>query len=83
MEDMVTEGLTRKVSNIGARKLSCIYQFVRGMPLLYVETRLRQELEDIKASQLQMEEEQVMLDRRRQLSDERKRRILERLGRNT
>ena len=53
--------------NIGPRKLSSIYQFVRGMPLLYVETRLRQELEEIKAARLQMEE--------------RERDILERLGR--
>ena len=54
--------------NIGPRKLSSIYQFVRGMPLLYVETVLRKELEDIKAAQAQMEE--------------RERYILERLGRN-
>jgi len=53
--------------NIGPRKLSCIYQFVRGMPDLYVETRLRQELVEIKAARLQMEE--------------RERGILERLGR--
>jgi len=44
--------------NIGPRKLSTIYQFVRGMPLLYVETRLRQELEEIKLAQAQMEERQ-------------------------
>jgi len=49
-------------------KLSSIYQFVRGMPVEYVETRLRQELEEIKAARLQMEE--------------RERDILERLGRN-
>ena len=54
--------------NIGPRKLSCIYQFVRGMPDLYVETRLRQELEEIQSARLQMEE--------------RERDILERLGRN-
>ena len=30
--------------NIEQRKLSTIYQFVRGMPVLYVETRLRKEL---------------------------------------
>ena len=41
--------------NIGPRKLSSIYQFVRGMPLLYVETRLRQELKEIKAAQKQSE----------------------------
>ena len=42
--------------NIGRRKLSTIYQFVRGMPLLYVDTRLRKELEDIKSEESQMEE---------------------------
>ena len=59
--------------NIGPRKLSCIYQFVRGMPLLYVETRLRQELEEIKAAQAQME--QAM-----RLNEERMKSIMERLG---
>ena len=34
------------MSNIGPRKLSSIYQFVRGMPLDYVEVRLKKELED-------------------------------------
>ena len=42
--------------NFEGRKLSTIYQFVRGLPLLYVETRLRKELEDIKAAEKQMEE---------------------------
>ena len=42
--------------NIERRKLSTIYQFVRGMPVLYVETRLRKELEDIKSEESQMEE---------------------------
>ena len=35
--------------NIERQKLSSIYQFVRGMPVLYVETRLRKELDNIKA----------------------------------
>ena len=47
--------------NIGPRKLSSIYQFVRGMPLLYVETRLRKELEDIKSKESQMDEEEFLL----------------------
>ena len=51
--------------NIEPRKLSTIYQFVRGMPLLYVETRLRKELEDIKARAKQMQEEQRMLEERK------------------
>ena len=35
--------------NIEGSKLSSIYQFVRAMPQLYVETRLRRELEGIKS----------------------------------
>ena len=50
--------------NIDERKLSTIYQFVRGMPVLYVETRLRKELEDIKAEQSQMEEQQLSFHRK-------------------
>ena len=60
--------------NIGPRKLSSIYQFVRGMPLLYVETVLRKELEDIKVAQAQMKEAM-------RLNEERKRIIMEKLGR--
>ena len=60
--------------NIERRKLSTIYQFVRGMPLLYVETRLRKELEDIK-------EELPRLDQRKLLLLERQRSIMTRLGR--
>jgi len=59
--------------NIGSRKLSSIYQFVRCMPLLYVETYLIKELEDIKAAQKQKEEELVILE-------ERKKSIMKRLG---
>ena len=62
--------------NIGPRKLSSIYQFVRGMPDLYVETCLRKELEDIKAEQLQMEEK---FRRRKQFLQDRERSIMERL----
>ena len=66
--------------NIGPRKLSSIYQFVRGMPILYVETRLRKELEDIKAMESHMEEE--FMERKRAL-EERKKSIMERLGQKT
>ena len=38
--------------NIEKRKLSTIYQFVRGMPVLYVETRLRKELSKSKQKNL-------------------------------
>ena len=57
--------------NIGPRKLSSIYQFVRGMPLLYVETQLRRELEDVKSKELSLEEEQNQM-RKKQLDMERK-----------
>jgi len=62
--------------NIGSRTLSCIYQFIRGMPLLYVETRLRAELEDIKVAQAQMKEERAMIDRRNRLAEVRKKSII-------
>jgi len=72
--------------NIGPRKLSSIYQFVRGMPLLYVEARLRRELEEIKVAETQMEDEQeelkgklLDLESKHQLSQKRKRSIMERL----
>ena len=58
-------------SKIGPRKLSSIYQFVRGMPLLYVETQLRRELEVIKSKELSLEEEQNQM-RKKQLEMERK-----------
>jgi len=80
--------------NIGSRKLSSVYQFVRGIPLLYVETRIRKELEDIKASESQMEkehlllrQEQLMLDlklqrlrQRRQSVKDRKESLLDKLA---
>ena len=59
--------------NIGPRKLSSIYQFVRCMPLLYVETYLMKELEYIKAAQKEKEEELVMLEERKKI-------IMKRLG---
>ena len=60
--------------NIEERKLSTIYQFVRGMPVLYVETRLRKELEDLK-------EEQRMLNQRNMEIEQRKISIIKALGR--
>ena len=73
--------------NIERRKLSTIYQFVRGMPLLYVETRLRKELEDIKVAESQLEEEEELQEeefmQRKQLLQERKENIMKRLGGNS
>jgi hypothetical protein len=68
--------------NIEERKLSTIYQFVRGMPVLYVETRLRKELEDIKAKEKQMEEEQLRLHQELQMLQKRKESIMKKLGGN-
>ena len=70
--------------NVEERKLSTIYQFVRGMPLLYVETRLREELEDINAEESKPEEEQQKLDQgfehRKQYLQKRKDSIMKKLG---
>ena len=51
--------------NIGPRKVSSIYQFIRGMPLLYVETCIRKELEDIKLKETQLNEEHLEIEKRR------------------
>ena len=67
--------------------LSIIYQFVRGMPVLYVETRLRKELDDIKAKEKQMDEEEKEQQlgeefmHCKQLLQERSNNIVRRLGR--
>ena len=66
--------------NIGPRKLSSIYQFVRGMPLLYVETYLRKELEDIKAARKQKQEKQRELEEELVILEERQNSIMKRLG---
>ena len=61
-------------------KLSSIYQFVRGMPLLYVETYLRKELEDIKAARKQKQEKQRELEEEIVILEERQNSIMKRLG---
>ena len=63
--------------NIERRKLSTTYQFVRGMPLLYVEARLRKELEDIKVEESQMDGD---LAKRKEWLRERKISIMRKLG---
>lgn len=50
--------------NIGPRKLSSIYQFVRGMPLLYVEAQLRKQLSDIKLKETHLDEEHRQMEKR-------------------
>ena len=61
---------------IGGYHYSIEYgSFVRGMPVLYVETCLRKELEDIKAAELQFKEEKrrmelrLVLERKRSIMD--------------
>ena len=68
--------------NIAPRKISSIYQFIRAMPLLYVETYLMKELEDIKAAELQLEETIEKEKRKLVLLLERKRSIMQQLGQN-
>ena len=51
-------------ANIGPRKLSSIYQFVRGMPLLYVEAQLRKQLRDIKLKETHLDEEHRQMEKR-------------------
>lgn len=48
-------------ANIGNRKLSSIYQFIRGMPTLYVETRSNKELSEVCATEMKLEREQLEL----------------------
>ena len=82
-------------ANIGPRKLSCIYQFVRAMPELYVSTRLRKQLEDVKSKESEIEKRQMDLrrqqlivelqlkeveDEKKSVEDEKKS-IMEKLGR--
>ena len=76
-------------ANIEQRKLSSMYKFIRAMPLLYVEMRLRKELEDIKSTELNMNDEalrmekeqrrleleQLLLDSKRRVFDQRKREL--------
>ena len=47
--------------NIGSRKLSSIYQFIRGMPMLYIESRLNQELSEVHTTEMKLEQEQLEL----------------------
>ena len=46
---------------IGQRKLSAIYQFIRGMPMMYVTAHSNQELEKMRASTMQMHQAQLKL----------------------
>ena len=67
--------------NIERRKLSTIFQFVRGMPVLYVETRLRKELEDLKEEQRMLKQRNMEIEQRNLVIEERKISIMEALGR--
>lgn len=47
--------------NLRRQKLSTIYHFIRSLPLLYIEGRLGQELDEIKSTESMMEQEQLKL----------------------
>ena len=79
-----TTGFEEKIKR---SELSAIYQFIRNMPVLYVESRLRKDLEDIKAKESLLEEEEEQLrrqvqdiPRRRQILHDQKKSIIQKLG---
>lgn len=47
--------------NLGQRKLSSIYQFIRSMPLLYVEACTRKEIAKIRSSAMKFQGKQLKL----------------------
>lgn len=49
--------------NIRQRKLSSIYQFIRGMPMTFVESISRQELEKIRSDEMKLQRQQLELHR--------------------
>ena len=85
--DPTSSEMARHEARHRSVQLSCIYQFVRDMPLLCVETQLRKELDGIQAEldfglcPWQWRGEEELLRLRRQEVEERKRNILEQLGR--
>ena len=44
-------------------KLSAIYQFIRGMPSIYIESRLRQQLNEIRAKKMEFQRQHLELQR--------------------
>ncbi|KAL9183726.1 hypothetical protein ACHAXT_004582 [Thalassiosira profunda] len=73
--EAILDDATRR--NIPARKLSAIYQFVRGMPLVYVESRLRVQLGEIRGKELKIEQEQLKLEMQMQELERRRREVKE------
>eukprot|EP00571_Detonula_confervacea_P000254 CAMPEP_0172330308 /NCGR_PEP_ID=MMETSP1058-20130122/61333_1 /TAXON_ID=83371 /ORGANISM="Detonula confervacea, Strain CCMP 353" /LENGTH=308 /DNA_ID=CAMNT_0013047515 /DNA_START=346 /DNA_END=1272 /DNA_ORIENTATION=- len=54
--------------DIKSRKLSAIYQFIRGMPSLYIDSRLNQELSEVRATVMELERKlQAMKQRERSI----------------
>ena len=79
-----TTGFEEKIKR---SKLSAIYQFIRDMPVLYVEAHLRKDLEDITVKESLLEEEEERLrrqlqdiPRRRQILHDQKKSITQKLG---
>ena len=59
------------------RKLSAIYQFIRGFPMLYIEGGLKQELKEIESNMAEVQHDEMMSANKLQVLTKRKE-ILER-----
>ena len=53
--------VVRIEGGIRSRKLWSIYQFIRGMPLVYIDSRLRQQLSEVRSRKMKLQREQMML----------------------
>ena len=61
-------------------KLSCMYEFVREFPMLYVEPITRKEIEEcISAMELQLQEDQMQLTQQLEKIQRNKARAMRRL----
>jgi len=65
--------------DINSRTLSAIYQFIRGMPSVYIESRLKQQLHEVCATEMELKREQLELALKLEDIDQRKRSITRRL----
>jgi len=69
--------LRRKIKGM---KLSCMYEFVREFPMLYVEPITRKEIEEcISAMELQLQEDQMQLTQQLEKIQRNKARAMRRL----
>ena len=68
-------------------KLSAIYQFIRGLPLLYIGSRLKQELSEMQREAMVVQQEELELEamrralaKRKEVIEQRTQSIINRLG---